>query len=1284
MLNRIIKFFLYNRLITFLLLLLLIIGGLATAPFNWHGGVIPRNPIAVDAIPDIGDNQQIVATEWMGRSPKDIQEQITYPLTTSLLGIPGVKTIRSTSMFGMSFIYIIFEDNIEFYWSRSRILEKLNSLPAGLLPKDVQPTLGPDATALGQIYWYTLEGRNPETGKPTGGWDPDELRTLQDFYVKYSLSTAHGVSEIASVGGYVKEYQIELNPNAMRSFNVSIMDVMGAVQKSNLDIGAETVEINKVEYMIRGLGYIKNIKDLQDAVITARNGVPVRISDVAFVNTGPAPRRGGLDKEGAEAVGGVVVARFGANPMDVIDNVKAKIKEIEPGLPQKTLADGTVSKVTVVPFYDRTGLIKETISTLETALSHEILIVIIVIIVLVFNLRASLVISSLLPIAVLATFILMKITGISANIVALSGIAIAIGVVADVGVVFVESIIRHQEMPENKNVKGGKALTELIYKSVSEVSGAISTAMLTTIISFVPVFALDGQEGKLFAPLAYTKTYVLGFAFILGMIILPSLAYLVFSIRINSARIKKAANYGLIVSGVILAIIFGNVLALAITAIGANNLTAHLWKRPKMGMYINVAIALLVAVYYLSEEWLPLGPQHGFSPNILFVALAVAVILVLLWVLVIYYERILSVCLTYRKTFLILPVATVVFGFMIWFGFNRTFGFVASGLELVGWKEVRQTNAWQDASKRFPGIGQEFMPTLNEGSFLLMPTSMPYTGIEQNLDFIGTIDKRVSNIPEVEVTVGKWGRVNSALDPAPIQMFENTINYRPEFAINEEGKRARFRIDSHGAFILKDGTKYQPKDSFQLIPTDNLIVDNKGDYLRQWRPEIKNTDDIWQEIVNVSHLPGLTSSPKLQPIEARLVMLSTGMRAPMGIKIYGPDLESIETAGQDIEHALKQVASVIPSSVFYDRSVGAPYIELELNRRNMARYGITVSDLQEVIEAAIGGMTLTTTVEGRERFPVRLRYPRELRSNPEQLAKLLVSTSDGIQIPLGEVVDIHYAKGAQMIRSEDTYLTGYVIFDKMQGKAEVNVVHEAQAALSEQIANGSLQLPKGVSYKFAGNYEQQERATNRLMLIVPLVLLTVLLVLYFQFRTVTASLIHFSGVFVAFAGGFIMLWLYGQDWFMNFSFMDVNMRELFHMGTINLSVAVWVGFIALFGVATDDGVLMGSYIHDVFLERNPQTKQEIREAVIFAGLKRVRPAAMTTATTLIALLPILTSTGKGSEIMIPMAIPTFGGMFIQGMTMFVVPVLQCMWREGAIKRQNKKQVVQLNSIEDEK
>ncbi len=1268
MINGIIKYFLNNRLITILLLLAMVMWGLSTAPFNWHGGILPKDSVPVDAIPDIGENQQIVATEWMGRSPKDIQEQITYPLTTSLLGVPGVKTIRSSSMFGMSFIYIIFEENIEFYWSRSRILEKLNSLPAGMLPDGVQPSLGPDATALGQIFWYTLEGRNPKTGEPTGGWDPDELRTIQDFHTRYSLTSTEGVAEVASIGGFVKEYQVDINPDAMRAFNVNIMDIMTAIKKSNLDIGAETMEINKAEYLVRGLGYIKDVSDLEQAVVVVREGVPVKIKDVAFVNLGPATRRGGLDKEGVEAVGGVVVARHGSNPMQVIDNVKEKIKEIETGLPQKVLADGTISKVTIVPFYDRSGLIQETIGTLETALTFEILISIIVVIVLIFNLRASIIISSILPIAVLSTFIFMRYLKVDANIVALSGIAIAIGIMIDIGVVFVENIIRHMDEEENQTIRKGKAFVNLVYKGASEVSGAVFTAMLTTVISFLPVFAMQAQEGKLFKPLAFTKTFALISAFLIGIAILPTLVYYIYSIRISSKQVRKATNIALIIAGIVLFFTTGVLVSLGLTLIGINNYFSYYWKNPKTSNYINIGITLLVVVYYLTAAWLPVGANVGLTRNLIFVVLIIGVILGFLWTLVIYYERILRWCLANRWTFMLVPFTTILFGLIIWIGFDKTFGFVANGMEGMGWKTFRQTSFWETPNRKFPGLGEEFMPTLNEGSFLLMPTSMPHTGIEQNQQLISTLDKRMTNIPEVELTVGKWGRVNSALDPAPVQMFENTINYRSEYILDENGRRVRFKTNRKGAFALKGGAYYDESDGFRLIPKDSLITDSKGKYYRQWRSHIKNADDIWQEIVNVTHMPGLTSAPKLQPIEARLVMLSTGMRAPMGVKVSGPDLESIEEGGKIIETALKEVPSIIPSTVFYDRAVGAPYVEIKLNRQQMARYGITVADLQEVIEAAVGGMELTTTVEDRERFPVRLRYPRELRDNPDELAKLIIPTATGAQIPLGEVVDIEYTKGAQMITSENTFLVSYVIFDKIEGKAEVNVVREADEILKEKISSGEINLPKGVSYTFAGNYEQQARAQSRLLIVIPLSLLAILLVLYFQFKTVTASLIHFSGVFVAFAGGFILLWLYGEPWFMDFNIGPTNMRDLFQMHTINLSIAVWVGFIALFGIATDDGVLMGTYIHDAFLERNPQTKDDIRETVIYAGLKRVRPAAMTTATTLIALLPVFTSTGKGAEIMIPMAIPTFGGMLIQSMTMFVVPVFQCWWREYAIRK----------------
>lgn len=1276
MFNKLVHYFLYNRLITFIFLLSVLVLGISFAPFNWKTGLIPRDPVPVDAIPDIGENQQIVSTEWMGRSPKDIQDQISYPLTSALLGIPGVQSIRSTSMFGMSFIYIIFKDKTEFYWSRSRILEKLNSLPQGTLPDGVQPSLGPDATALGQIFWYTLEGRNPKTGKPNGGWSPHELRTIQDFYVKYSLSSAEGVAEVASVGGFIKEYQVDVQPESLKAYGVTVMDVMNAVKNSNLDIGAETIELNQAEYIIRGLGYVKSIEDLENSVITVRNNTPVRIRDVAHTTFGPATRRGGLDKAGSEAVGAVVVARYGSNPLEVINNIKDKIKEAAGGLPQKTLTDGTVSKVTIVPFYDRTGLIKETIGTLESALTHEIIISILVIIVLVMNLRSSVIVAGLLPLGVLMTFILMRFFGVDANIVALSGIAIAIGVMVDIGIVDVENILRHLEMPENKGLRG-KELMKLIYTATTEVRAAVVTSIATTIVSFLPVFAMEAAEGKMFHPLAYTKTFALISAFVLGIVVLPTMVYLFFNVRLNTLKLRRLLNYVLIAAGLVMLFVWWEIPSVALSAIGINNLFQDRWseKRTEFPNYINIAIAVLVALYYLTTEWLPLGAHNGTFINFVFVSSIVAVILGALMSMVHYYETILRWALLNKWKFLMLPVFTLLFGWIIWQGFNNTFGIVAKGMDKIG---------IQAPAKLFPGMGKEFMPTLNEGSFLLMPTSMPHTSIEKNLEYIALLDRRLAAIPEVEVAVGKWGRVNSSLDPAPVQMFENTINYRPEYILDEDGHRKRFKTDDKGSYLLKNGTVYSPgKDKFRVIPADSLIADDKGEYFRQWRPEIKKPNDIWEQIVKVTNIPGLTSAPKLQPIETRLVMLSTGMRAPMGLKVFGPDLESIEKAGMQLEKALKDVHSIKASSVFYDRAVGAPYLEIKLNREKMSRYGMTINEVQEVLQVALGGMSLSTSVEGRERFPMRVRYARELRDNPNDIERVLVSTMNGIQVPLGEIADVSYTKGAQMIRSENTFLVGYVIFDKTEGKAEVDVVDEAAKVLEEKSASGEIKLPAGVNYKFAGNYENEIRATKRLSLVIPISLLLILLLLYFQFRTIIASVIHFSGVFVAFAGGFIMLWLYGQNWFLDFSIANVNIRDLFQMHPVNLSVAVWVGFIALFGIATNDGVIMGTYIHQVFEEKKPASVEQVREAVVLAGKKRVRPAMMTTAVAVIALLPVLTSTGKGADIMVPMSIPTFGGMIIQVMTIYVVPLFQAIWRENAVKSMLKKNMQTIEKQEEE-
>lgn len=1263
MLNKIIKYFLENKLITLLLLGALIMWGISTAPFNWGDSIIPRDPVPVDAIPDIGENQQIVYTEWAGRSPQDIEDQISYPLTTALLGIPGVKTIRSNSIFGLSSIYLIFEDDVEFYWSRTRVLEKLNSLPSGLLPTEVSPALGPDATALGQVYWYTLEGRDKD-GNPAGGWDPQELRTIQDFQIGYSLTSVKGVSEVGTIGGFVKEYQVDIDPNAMKAHNITVAQIMKAVRKSNLDIGARTIEYNNVEYLIRGLGYIESLKDLEESVVVSNNNVPIKIKDVAKVVFGPATRRGGLDKGGSEAVGGVVVARYGANPLQVIDRVKEKIKEIEPGMPSKVLADGTVSKVTIVPFYDRTGLIKETLGTLEEALSLEMLISLLVVIVLVLNLRASILISSLLPLGVLISFIMMRQFGVDANIVALSGIAIAIGVMVDVGVVFTENIIQHIELPENVG-KRGKELMTVIYEGASEVASAVVTALFTTIVSFLPIFAMQAAEGKLFTPLAFTKTFAMLAALFIGILFIPTFAHLVFSIRLDKGKMSKVWNGLLILAGLVFWIGFGSWLSIALILFGVNNLLENKWPEDKRKYVniINIIITLFVVVYFIANVWMPLGVQNSFFANILFVVATVGVILGFLMLIVKYYQQLLTWCLENKWKFLSAPIILVLFGITTWQGFDKVFGFMP---------QFAKNNAvWASLSEEFPGIGKEFMPSLNEGSFLLMPTTMPHSGVSENVDVIRKLDRHLNAIPEVDLTVGKWGRVNSALDPAPVSMYENIINYLPEYKIDEDGHKMRFKVDDNNAFILKDSSTYKyASDDFRSIPTTDLIEDEGGEYFRQWREHIQSPDDIWKDVLEHSKIPGLTSAPKLQPIETRLVMLATGMRAPMGIKVFGPDLETIEKVGYEIEDILKQVPSVEASAVFADRVVGKPYLEIEINREAIARYGLTIEDMQKQIGVAIGGMPLTTTVEGRERFPVRVRYAREYRDNPEDLKRVLIPTPAGVQIPLEELADINYVRGPQVIKSEDTFLVSYVIFDKKEGHAEVDVVEDAQALIAEKIASGEFNLPAGVSYRFTGNYENQIRATKRLMIVVPISLLIIFLILYFQFRSVMTTSMIFSGLIVAFSGGFIMLWLYSQPGFLDFSIGGINLRDLFQVHTVNLSVAVWVGFIALFGVATDDGVLMGTYLTQLFEKDKPNTKDKVRATVLLAASKRVRPAVLTTATTIIALIPVLTSQGKGSDIMGPMSIPLFGGMLIEVLTMFIMPVLYCMWQEKKVKRLN--------------
>jgi len=1239
MVHSLLHWLLNNKLVVALLTVGVIVAGVAVAPFRWDTG-LPSSPVAVDAIPNLGENQQIVFTEWPGRSPQDVDDQVSYPLSVALMGVPGVKDVRTLSMFGLSSISVIFNEDIEFYWSRARLLEKLSSLPPGTLPAGVQPALGPDATGLGQVYLYTLEGRDPD-GEPLGGWDLDELRSIQDWYVRYGLLAAEGISEVASIGGYVREYQIDVDPDALRYYNVSLEQVMQAVAESNLDIGARTTEINRVEYIVRGVGFIRSLADIEAAVVrVATNGTPIRVADVATVGLGPAERRGALDVAGAEAVGGVVTVREGFNPLAAIENAKAQIDVLAPSLParavidwqqvsQTTVADFArtqglpdyraatlnfddaeqrqwtqwlqnhprerwpqwlnLSQVTVVPFYDRSTLITETLGTLSYALMQQLLVTAAVVLLMLLHLRSALTVAAMLPLAVLMTFIGMRLFGVEANIVALAGIAIAIGTIVDMGIIVTDNILRlRKQRPE-------LSTHDAIVQGSQEVGPAVMTAIATTVISFLPVFTMTGAEGKLFTPLAYTKTLVLIAAIILALVVVPILLRILLSDRLSRF---------------------------------------DAWLARHQGAY-RLAYGGLVAVVIvgLAGLWEPLGPSAGSLRNVVFVALLFAVVVGGFSLLLKFYETLLRWCLRFKALFLVLPTLVII-----------------AGLAIV------------------PGLGREFMPALDEGSFLLMPTTMPHASIGEALDVLSQQDRAIAAIPEVETVVGKIGRAETALDPAPVSMIETVINYKSEFKTDANGRRLNFRVDGNGEFV-RDGR-------------GQLIEDRRGRPYRQWRDHIQSPRDIWDEIVRAAQFPGVTSAPRLQPIETRQLMLQTGMRAAMGVKVQAPDLATLETAALAIEAALRESDGVNRASVSAERVVGSPYLEVHLQRDEIARYGLSIEAVQSTVAAAIGGVEVTRTVEGRERYPVRVRYQRERRDDIESMLNVLVSTPTGAQIPLADLATIEFQRGPQMIRSENTFLTAYVTFGAANGFAEVEAVEAAQAHLSQARQNGSLQLASGVSYSFAGSYQQQQSAMATLNVVIPLSLTLIFILLYLQFKQVSTAMMVFSGIAVAWGGGFIMLYLYGQSWFANFSLplitQGVTLREIFQFDVTHLSVAVWVGFLALFGIAVDDGVVMATYLKQRFAEGASQTIEEIRERTVEAGLQRVRPCLMTSATTILALFPVLTATGRGADLMIPMAIPTVGGLTFVVLSMFVVPVLYC-WREELSLRWQMRRSAQIES-----
>jgi Cu(I)/Ag(I) efflux system membrane protein CusA/SilA len=1002
----------------------------------------------VDAIPDIGENQQIVFTEWSGRSPKDVEEQVTYPLSVLLQGIPGVDRVRETSAFGFSTVYVIFKEEVDFYWSRSRLLEKL-SMASSVLPQGVTPSMGPDATGLGQVFWYTLEN-DKEALHPKS---LRELRSLQDFYVKYRLQSVEGVAEVASVGGFVKEYQVDVDPNKIIALNVHFPEIIKAIKASNIDVGAEVIEEGDREMIVRGLGFFKSISDIEEVVVTVKNDIPIRVKDLATVKMGPAFRRGALDKGGEEAVGGIVTMRYGENPKEVIERVKEKIAVLEKGLPRG---------VKLVPFYDRTELVQKTMETVGRALFEEIIITSLVVFFFLLHLNSSLLVSLTLPFGVGISLLFMHLFGIDSNIMSLAGLVIAIGTLVDMGIIMTENI--HSHLSEKKP-KSFEERLRLVKEAAMEVAPAILTAVLTTVVTFIPVFALEGAEGKLFIPLAWAKTLVMIGAVIVALFFIP-----------------------------------------------------------------------VLATYLLKGELKPIVSNKVSK-------------VILNW-----YRPFLTKVLEHRKKFLVLPLLCLLMGAI----------------------------AYQN-------LGREFMPSLNEGEILYMPVTTPDVSMTKARELLAYTDKEIAKHPLVESVVGKLGRAQTALDPAPVAMFETLIKLKPE----------------------------------SLWPRGVDIY------------------AIMAELDERLQVPGLVNSWDF-PIQTRIGMISTGIKTQVAVKIFGDDLNTLEKLGEKVAKILEGLPGAY--GIYSERINGKPYIEFDIDRVAASRYGVNTGDINSILQTAVGGMAIDQMFEGRERYPIRVRYKKALRDDLNELKNVLVATKTGQHIPLSQLAKIRIVEGPAMIQSENGLLRSTVQLN-VRGRDTIGFVEEAMKEVDKK-----LQLPTGFSLEWAGQFENQVRAQKRLMILIPLSLLINMIILYLNFRSFRLSAIVFSAIPIALSGGLILLALTGFE----------------------TSVAVWVGFIALFGIAVDDGVVMMTFLKEGLNKENPKNFTELKNVIVEAGSRRIRPLIMTTATTLLALMPVLWATGRGSEVIKPMAIPTIGGMAIALISVFIVPVVFSFVYEQKLNHRDEK------------
>ncbi|MEO1525046.1 MAG: efflux RND transporter permease subunit [Planctomycetota bacterium] len=1122
--------------------------------------------IPIDAIPNVSENQVIVLTDWPGRSPKDIEDQITYPLSVALQSVAGAESVRGKSMFGFSFVQVTFDDSIGFDRSRSRVLEQLSTI-GNQFPEGVTPVLGPHATALGQIYYYVLDA--------PAGMNLADLRSKQDYVIKYALQSVDGVAEVASIGGHVKQYQIEIDPNKLRTFGLTLGQVLRAVSDSNLDVGAKTIESSGMEYLVRGIGFIgagktqaQTIEQIEQTVVVTRKNLPIKIGDLATVGVGPAFRRGALDWNGTEAVGGVVAMQHEQNPRKVIERVKARIASLEPEL------DG----IKIQGIYDRTQLVDETIATLTSALAQQIVITIAVIVLFLLHVRASLVVAISLPVAVLIAFIAMHWSGVEANIMSLAGIAIAIGTMVDMGIIVSENIFRGVARWEGEGCPDGEAgRTATITKMAGEVAPAVMTAVSTTVVSFLPVFCLTGRDHRLFAPLAWTKTFSLVASLIVAVLLVPVLARLLLKSPTGKGwwATIASASFGAIVAALSRFVWPAEVESLA-TWCSHRFPGQSSWLSPPV-VHLALSVSATLAAYVVLRERL-----RPIESNVVFRVVNCI------------YEPTLRLFLTFKRGFLILPLLIVFFGLGAWLGLPRILSPIDRFAKEYLQADLNGSKTYVDFKHTFTGLSSTDWIALDEGSWFYMPSLYPAASLSQAMTTLQTQNAMIHRIPEVENVLGKIGRVDSALDPAPTAMIETYVMLRPR---------------------------------------------------DQWRDGVTETE-IWETINDLATLPGTTVADQLQPIEGRVVMLQSGIKASMAVRIYGDSLKGLADASQAVATRIKQHPMVNGGTVSPDIVLGKPYIEFEVDRVESARYGMTVRDVNELIESALGGKTATTTYEGRERYAIQVRYERRYRDQIEELSKIPVVTNTNEVVPLGRLVSVNTSWGPSVVNSEDARLVAHVAFAPAEGQDPIATVDRVINSLRNARQSGKLQLPAGnFELEAVGSFQNQVEANRRLMWIIPTVLLLNIVLVYLHFHRWSLTLVVFSGIPVAFGGGMIALAIAGTQ----------------------LNTAVWVGFIALFGIAIDDGVVIATYLAQTLERSRLRDSTDIRNAVVRAGQRRIRPCLMTTMTTIIALVPVLVATGRGADVAKAMAIPVFGGMVVELITLFVVPVLYCGFLEMKLR-----------------